>query len=190
GQVAGVSIGAGSGQPGAHTPIFVRGITSLTGNTMPLVVVNGVPVTTGDMSAIAATSNPLANIDPSTIESVTVLKDAVGTSLYGSRGANGVILVTLKKGVNNKGKFTFNSEFGVGDTAFEKDDWLDAQGHTDFFATALANGFGWSYEDAYDTAVSEFEWDGTSNYNWRDAVRHSAISSQKYVLNYSGGSDK
>lgn len=189
GQVAGVSIGAGSGQPGAHTPIFVRGITSLTGNTMPLVVVNGVPVTTSDMSAIAATSNPLANIDPSTIESVTVLKDAVGTSLYGSRGANGVILVTLKKGTRSKGKFTFNTEFGVGDTAFEKDDWLDAQGHTDYFATALANGFGWSYEDAYNTAVAEFDWDGTSNYNWRDAVRHNAISSQKYVLNYSGGSE-
>ncbi len=190
GQIAGVSIGAGSGQPGAHTPIFVRGITSLTGNTMPLVVVNGVPVSTNDMSGIAATSNPLANIDPSTIENVTVLKDAVGTSLYGSRGANGVILVTLKKGIHSKGKFMFNSEFGIGDIAFEKDDWLDAQGHTDYFATALANGFGWSYEDAYDTAVSEFGWDGKANYNWRDAVRHNAISSQKYVFNYTGGTDQ
>lgn len=190
GQVAGVSIGAGSGQPGAHTPIYVRGITSLTGNAMPLVVVNGVPVTTDDMSSIAATSNPLANIDPSTIESVTVLKDAVGTSLYGSRGANGVILVTLKKGTYSKGKFSFNSEFGIGDTAFEKDDWLDAQGHANFFTTAYANATGNTFEDMYPVVVDALGWDGTSNYNWRDAVRHNAISSQKYVLNYSGGSDK
>ena len=192
GQVAGVSIGAGSGQPGAHTPIFVRGISSLTGNTMPLVVVNGVPVTTDDLSAIAATSNPLANIDPSTIENVTVLKDAVATSLYGSRGANGVILVTLKKGARNTNKFMFNSEFGIGDIAFEKDDWLDAQGHTNYFATALLNNpaMGLSnYDEAYETAVSELGWDGKSNYNWRDAVKHNAISSQKYVLNYSGGSE-
>src|SRR5690606_38590769 len=112
GQVAGLSIGAASGQPGSASPIFVRGLTTLTGNSMPLVVVNGVPVTTSDMSGIASTSNPLANIDPSTIESVTVLKDAVATSLYGSRGANGVILVTLKKGLKSKGSFTFNSEFG------------------------------------------------------------------------------
>ena len=187
GQMAGVSIGAGSGQPGAHTIINVRGITSLTGNSQPLVVVNGVPVTTDDMSSIAATSNPLANIDPSTIESVTVLKDAVGTSLYGSRGANGVILVTLKKGRNNTNKFMFNSEFGIGETAFEKDDWLDAQGHANFFATALENA---GYDNAYDLAVSELGWDGVSNYNWKDAVRHNAISSQKYVFNYSGGSDK
>lgn len=189
GQIAGVSIGAASGQPGANTPIFVRGVTSLTGSTMPLVVVNGVPVVTDDLSSIAATSNPLANIDPSTIESVTVLKDAVGTSLYGSRGANGVILVTLKKGIRTKGKFTFNTEFGFGDVAFEKKDWLDAQGHTNFYATALQNYTGWSAEDAYDYAVSDLGWDGVSTYDWRDAVRHNAISSEKYVLNYSGGSE-
>src|SRR5690606_29660877 len=116
----------------------------------------------------------------------TVLKDAVATSLYGSRGANGVILVTLKKGKSNTNKFMFNSEFGIGDTAFEKDDWLGAQGHANFFATALENA---GYDNAYDLAVSELGWDGVSNYNWKDAVRHNAISSQKYVFNYSGGSD-
>ncbi|SMC32338.1 SusC/RagA family TonB-linked outer membrane protein [Moheibacter sediminis] len=185
GQVAGVSIGASSGQPGANAPIFVRGITSLTGNTMPLVVVNGVPITTDDMSGIAAASNPLANIDPSTIESVTVLKDAVGTSLYGSRGANGVILVTLKKGARNSGKFMFNTEFGIGDVAFEKNDWLDAQGHVNYFATALGNAYGMTYDDT----VAELGWDGVTNNNWRDAVRQNAVGSQKYVFNYSGGSE-
>lgn len=189
GQVAGLSIGAASGQPGAASPIFVRGVTSLTGNSMPLVVVNGVPMTTSDMSGIAATSNPLANIDPSTIESVTVLKDAMGTSLYGSRGANGVILVTLKKGAKNKGKFTFNTEFGFGDQAFGKNDWLDAQGHANFYATTLANYTGWSMDDAYEYAVSDLAWDGKSNYDWQKAVKHNTMGSQKYVLNYSGGSD-
>lgn len=189
GQIAGVSIGAASGQPGANTPIFVRGITSLTGNTMPLVVVNGVPVTTDQMSGIAAASNPLANIDPSTIENVTVLKDAVATSLYGSRGANGVILVTLKKGVKGKGKFMFNTEFGIGDVAFEKTDWLDAQGHANFFTTAYANATGNTFDATYPMIVGALGWDETSSYNWRDAVRHNAIGSQKYVFNYSGGSE-
>lgn len=189
GQAAGVTIGAGSGQPGAHTPIFVRGITSLTGNTMPLVVVNGVPVTTDQMSGVAATSNPLANIDPSTIENVTVLKDAVATSLYGSRGANGVILVTLKKGRNNTNRFMFNTEFGTGDVAFEKKDWLDAQGHANFFTQAYANATGNSFDDVYPMIVNELGWDGVSSYDWRKAVRQSSVSSQKYVFNYSGGSD-
>ena len=189
GQVAGLSIGAASGQPGSASPIFVRGLTTLTGNSMPLVVVNGVPVTTSDMSGIASTSNPLANIDPSTIESVTVLKDAVATSLYGSRGANGVILVTLKKGLKSKGSFTFNSEFGIGDVAFERKDWLDAQGHVNFFATALDNAYGFGPDAAYELAVNELGWDGVSNYDWRKAVRHNAISSEKYILNYSGGSE-
>lgn len=190
GQVAGVNIGASSGQPGSQSPIYVRGITSLTGSTMPLVVINGVPVTTDDMSGIAATSNPLANIDPSTIENVTVLKDAVATSLYGSRGANGVILVTLKKGAYNKNKFTFNSEFGVGDVAFEKKDWLDAEGHVKYFGDALSNAYGWSEEDGYNTAAGELGWDGETSTDWRKATRQNAIYSQKYVLNYSGGSDK
>lgn len=190
GQVAGVSIGSSSGQPGSQSPIYVRGITSLTGNTMPLVVVNGVPVTTDDMSGIAATSNPLANIDPSTIENVTVLKDAVATSLYGSRGANGVILVTLKKGIYNNDRFMFNSEFGIGDVAFEKDDWLDAEGHARYFGTSLANAFGISEQQGYEMAVAELGWDGKTNTDWRKATRQNAIYSQKYVLNYSGGSDR
>lgn len=189
GQIAGVNIGAGSGQPGANTPINIRGITSLTGSSQPLVVINGVPVTTDDMSGIAATSNPLANIDPSTIENVTVLKDAMGTSLYGSRGANGVILVTLKKGARGADKFTFNTEFGIGDVAFEKDDWLDAQGHANFFTTAYANATGSTFDQAYPTVVGALGWDESSSYNWRDAVKQNSISSQKYVFNYSGGSE-
>ncbi|MBA5629167.1 SusC/RagA family TonB-linked outer membrane protein [Moheibacter lacus] len=190
GQVAGVNIGAGSGQPGSYTPINIRGITSLTGSSQPLVVINGVPVTTEDLSGIAATSNPLANIDPSTIENVTVLKDAMGTSLYGSRGANGVILVTLKKGAYGTDKFSFNTEFGVGDVAFEKNDWLDAQGHANYFTTAYANATGGSFDDLYPVIVDALGWDGVSSYDWKDAVRQNSISSQKYIFNYSGGSDK
>lgn len=189
GQVAGLSIGAASGQPGSQSPIYVRGLTSLTGNSMPLVVINGVPVSTDDMSGIASTSNPLANIDPSTIESVTVLKDAVATSLYGSRGASGVILVTLKKGLYNQSKFSFNSEFGIGSVAYEKKDWLDAQGHANLYATAIANAYGMDYEDAYNAGVADLGWDGKTNTDWKKAVRHNAISSQKYVLNYQGGSE-
>ncbi|HUH34614.1 MAG TPA: SusC/RagA family TonB-linked outer membrane protein [Moheibacter sp.] len=190
GQIAGVNIGASSGQPGSQSPIYVRGLTSLTANSSPLVVINGVPVTSDDMSGIAATSNPLANIDPSTIETVTVLKDAVATSLYGSRGASGVILVTLKKGAYNKNNFMFNSEFGVGNVAFEKKDWLDAEGHVNYMAQALGNAYGWDAETSNDQAVGYLGWDGKTNTDWRKATRHNAIASQKYVFNYSGGSEK
>ena len=153
GQVAGLNVNASSGQPGAQTPMFVRGITSLTANAMPLVVVNGVPVTTGDMAGVATSSNPLASIDPTTIESVTVLKDAVGTALYGSRGANGVIVVTLKKGSKAKNKFSFNSEFGFGGVAFEKNDWLDAEGHVKALGTSVANAYDMTPEEGYQEAV-------------------------------------
>lgn len=191
GQVPGLTIGSISGQPGAFSPIFVRGITSLTTDSMPLVVINGIPVLTGDHAGAATTANALANIDPSTIESVTVLRDAMATSLYGSRGANGVILVTLKKGINNANKFSMNTEFGFGNVAFEKKDWLDAQGHANYFANTYANRTGTNFDQAYAivTGPSWMNWDGKTNDNWRKSTRNNTIGSEKYIVNYQGGAD-
>ena len=96
GKVAGVQITTGGGQPGTGSQILIRGGSSLNASNAPLIVIDGVPV---DNTNIAGGSNPLTQINPNDIESVTVLKDASSTAIYGVRASNGVIIVTTKKGV-------------------------------------------------------------------------------------------
>ena len=96
GKVAGVQITTSGGAPGASTQILIRGGSSLNASNQPLIVIDGVPV---DNTGIAGASNPLSLINPNDIESITVLKDASSTAIYGVRASNGVILVTTKHGV-------------------------------------------------------------------------------------------
>lgn len=103
GRVSGVVIVQTSGQPGSGSSIRIRGTSSINGNNEPLYVIDGVPVisNSGDVSVGAVTGpsmNPMASINPSDIESIEILKDASATAIYGARGANGVILVTTKRG--------------------------------------------------------------------------------------------
>ncbi|MDR3267491.1 MAG: SusC/RagA family TonB-linked outer membrane protein [Tannerella sp.] len=105
GAVAGVQLSSIDGQPGADMLIRIRGVGSAQeGNANALIVIDGVP---------ALTDNILTTINPKDIETVTVLKDAASTALYGSRGANGVVLVTTKKGVQGKTKVSYEGRFGV-----------------------------------------------------------------------------
>ena len=96
GKVAGVQITTGGGAPGSNTQILIRGGSSLNASNQPLIVIDGVPV---DNTGLAGASNPLSLINPNDIESITVLKDASSTAIYGVRASNGVILVTTKHGV-------------------------------------------------------------------------------------------
>jgi TonB-linked SusC/RagA family outer membrane protein len=96
GKVAGVQITDGGGAPGAATQILIRGGSSLSASNAPLIIIDGVPV---DNTIISGASNPLSLVNPNDIESITVLKDASSTAIYGVRASNGVILVTTKKGV-------------------------------------------------------------------------------------------
>jgi iron complex outermembrane receptor protein len=98
GKLAGVSIAANSGEPGAAQDIIIRGIGSLRSGTQPLYVVDGFLL---DNSSTGVPTNPLNFINPNDIESIDVLKDASATAVYGSRAANGVVVITTKKG---KGK--------------------------------------------------------------------------------------
>jgi TonB-linked SusC/RagA family outer membrane protein len=109
GQVAGVQIQQVSGAPGAGTSIKIRGSGSLGAGNEPLYVVDGMPYSTGMNQAL----NPLVFIDPNNIESITILKDASSTAIYGSRGANGVIMITTKKGSYNVTNVTFSAMVGV-----------------------------------------------------------------------------
>jgi TonB-linked SusC/RagA family outer membrane protein len=117
GKVAGLQSVAPSGQPGAIQQLRIRGIGSITAGAAPLWVIDGVPVNIGDFSRATTTSNALAGLNGNDIEEITVLKDAAATSIYGSRAANGVILVTTKKGKAGKSRIKFETELGFTEVA-------------------------------------------------------------------------
>jgi TonB-dependent starch-binding outer membrane protein SusC len=121
GKVAGLQSISTSGQPGAAQDIVIRGIGSISANAAPLFVVDGIPVNTGDFSGLTQTSNALAGLNPNDIESVTVLKDAASESVYGSRAANGVILINTKKGKVGRTLFRIDAETGTNSTAYFPD---------------------------------------------------------------------
>ena len=117
GKMAGVSVSTSNGQPGATTNIRIRGTSSVGASNEPLYVVDGIPVESGNSGALTNSINAIALINPSDIASVTVLKDAAAASIYGSRGANGVILITTKSGEAGKSKITARARYGISQLA-------------------------------------------------------------------------
>src|SRR5690606_19186645 len=105
GRAPGVQITSNSGAPGAEMTIRVRGNSSLNAGNNPLIVVDGVPIESNSLSSLNGTENfglnPMADINPSDIESIEILKDAASTAIYGSRAANGVVLITTKRGAED-----------------------------------------------------------------------------------------
>ena len=115
GKLAGVAISANSGQPGANTYIRIRGNGSINASNAPLWVIDGIPVVSGpvNFTGNAQSGSALNALNPNDIESITVLKDAAAAAAYGSRAANGVILVTTKSGREGKAQFTARAKFGA-----------------------------------------------------------------------------
>lgn len=114
GKASGVNVSNPSGVLNDPPVIRIRGVNSISLSSSPLVVVDGIPVNTGDISSTnSVANNPLADINPADIESVDVLKDAASTSIYGSRAAGGVILITTKKGKQGKAKFSYDAWVGI-----------------------------------------------------------------------------
>jgi len=111
GKVAGLEVTTGGGSPGGGSRIRIRGGSSLNASNNPLLVIDGVPVS-GD--GIAGSANLLNSINPNDIESISVLKDASATALYGSRASNGVLIITTKKGAKGKIVFNFNTKLSTG----------------------------------------------------------------------------
>nr|MBC7612738.1 SusC/RagA family TonB-linked outer membrane protein [Pseudopedobacter sp.] len=128
GKVAGVRITSNSGAPGSGSTIRIRGGSSLNASNDPLIVIDGIPV---DGGGIAGSANALALINPNDIESFTILKDASATAIYGSRGANGVIIITTKKGQTGKPQIVFGTQYSFGSIA-KKADNFSAQDFKDF----------------------------------------------------------
>jgi len=112
GKVAGLQSITNSGQPGANQQVRIRGIGSISASAQPLYVVDGVQINTGDLSRSNTTSNTLAGINPDDIDRIDVLKDAAATAIYGSRGSNGVIIITTKRGKSGKTQFQLSTEVG------------------------------------------------------------------------------
>lgn len=115
GRAAGVYVNSGSGKLGQAVTVRVRGNSSISASSEPLYVIDGMPVTTGDQSAYGGATNPLVDINPNDIESIEILKDASAGAIYGSRAANGVVLITTKRGGAGQTKVSFNYQTGVSD---------------------------------------------------------------------------
>ena len=151
GRLAGVNVAESSGEPGAAPQIQIRGRGSISAGTEPLYVIDGVPysmntslegtVDQSNPSHGASRANPLANINPNDIESVEVLKDAAAAAIYGSRGSNGVILITTKRGQMGMAPQTsFRAYAGV-QTAFNQPDMMTAAEHIEFVRLSRNNAY-------------------------------------------------
>ncbi|HYH15302.1 MAG TPA: TonB-dependent receptor plug domain-containing protein, partial [Flavisolibacter sp.] len=116
GRAAGVVVTQSSGTPGSSINVNIRGTGSILGGTQPLYIIDGIPVNTGSFSQIAVggqTLNRLVDLNPNEIESFEILKDASATAIYGARAANGVVLITTKRGRNQKTKINYSASYGV-----------------------------------------------------------------------------
>ncbi len=157
GRVAGLNFSSASGDPGSSNMVIIRGVSSLIGTPNPLYVIDGVVIGKGaDNAQMMESWNPLAAIDPNAIESVDVLKDASATALYGSRGANGVIIVKTKKGkYNQKTKFEFSTETGIQDRAFDKLKLMNADEYIKYGTMLIWNSRGRGVSESLVTNMDE-----------------------------------
>jgi len=204
GKLAGVQVVQNDGAPGAGMSMQIRGANSFLGGTEPLYVIDGIPFT-GDNSTATPrsiianekqTQNALSFLNPQDIESIEVLKDASATAIYGSRGANGVVLITTKKGKKGEDKIDVNLVYGVS-TPFRAIKMLDAETYANFQNEAVNNanyyegtninlpfsGTTESVSGIYRPRPEEFAGQST---DWQKKVFRSA-GYQNYTVTLSGG---
>ncbi len=190
GKMAGVSVTATSGQPGASSQIRIRGTSSINAGNEPLYVVDGVPVMSGDQSYFTNTGNALAAYNPNDIETITVLKDAAAASIYGSRAANGVILITTKTGAKGKSKITARAKYGISQLANDNDYGTMNPGQLVDYMRAASVNAGHNPDDPTEGQYYvPYEILSRPMTNWMDAFTRSGKMSE-YEINASGGNDK
>ncbi|WP_169788146.1 SusC/RagA family TonB-linked outer membrane protein [Rufibacter tibetensis] len=194
GRAAGVQISQNSGTPGGGVTVRVRGSSSISASNQPLYVIDGVPMTTGDFSQLdfgGQSVNALSDLSPSDIESIDILKDASAAAIYGSRAANGVILVTTKRGKANKTTINFNAYTGV-QNMWKKPGYLNAQQYLDVMKDAFVNdGFIAEDEPWGPTEFADFYYGGVdfepTDTDWLDQVMVKDARIKNYELSASGG---
>ena len=218
GSIPGLQVKTNSGQPGSESSLTIRGVGSLNASSQPLYVIDGVPVSSENYSYIAnndpdksnygTSSTILSTLNPNDIASITVLKDASAASLYGSRAANGVIVITTKQGKSGEAKIDFSASYGISNLAVQRQEVLGGEEYwklywdyfhnqpgadevTAFDNTMLYLGANpWSVDYPYDNAGNlvsgaELLYDS----DWRDAI-YKTGKSQEYNLSASGGNEK
>tara|TARA_R110002012_G_scaffold216372_4_gene387480 strand:- start:4021 stop:7080 length:3060 start_codon:yes stop_codon:yes gene_type:complete len=196
GKIAGANVSQNSGKPGGKTQIRIRGNTSVSLDNSPLYVVDGVILVS---TTLSDNSSPIDYINANDIQSVEVLKDASATAIYGSRGANGVVLVTTKRGSNSGVKIGYDSYYGVGKIA-KKMDVLNSEEFLMIEEVAYQNAekfdpVGWANGKYTDPVLKRtnpllFDSQGNPLYDtdWQDEVTQSAFS-QNHQLSFTAGGE-
>ncbi|MDH6307364.1 TonB-linked SusC/RagA family outer membrane protein [Dysgonomonas sp. PFB1-18] len=177
GRAAGVQVATPSAMLGQAPKFNIRGFSTISSGTQPLVIVDGVPVTSGEVQQLYGRYNPLAEINPNDIESYEVLKDGAATAIYGSRAANGVILITTKSGGKSKTKVTYDVQ-----TSWAKATKLHKLLNAKEFVE-IANE---KYENWGETGPAVL---GNVDTDWNDYVYRTGFQ-QTHNLSASGGTDK
>ena len=197
GQAAGVNITQPNGLLNNPPVIRVRGLSSLSLSSFPLVVIDGIPISTDNVSANSTTNNPLADINPSDIESIDVLKDAASAAIYGSRAGAGVLLITTKRGKSGKAKVSIDSWAGVSD-AVRLPDVLNAEQFMYHKNMAIGNALRLNPNAVSSTQRNSANQSFLPNYNpdgslidtdWAKVVYQTAFS-QNHNMTITGGTDK
>ncbi|MHA4806785.1 SusC/RagA family TonB-linked outer membrane protein [Flavitalea flava] len=171
GQAPGLNIKTGSGQPGRSADVVIRGKGSINGSTDPLYIVDGVQLETKDFTAL----------NPADFENITILKDGASASLYGSRGANGVIVITTRKGREGQMVVSYTGQTGFSKLPPSKLKLMNGPQHVDFEMNIAGNPYGWTTGQA--DSLRKI------NFDWQDAMFRSATM-QEHQLSASGGNNK
>jgi TonB-linked SusC/RagA family outer membrane protein len=185
GKAAGVQVVQNAGNPGNAPSVRVRGSASVSASSDPLYVIDGIPIVSGDISQIGAGGQSIAaltSLNSDEIASIDILKDAASSAIYGSRGSNGVVMITTKRGMAGRTNVTLNSFVGT-QSASRRLELLNSTEYLELFnESAFNDGYGENYYGEIGVADSV-------NADWQDAVLRSApISSTELAV--SGGSEK
>lgn len=210
GKAAGVQIAAQNGKLGQGITVRVRGAASVTAGSEPLYIVDGIPITSGDLSSTTAPTSALADLNTNDIESIEVLKDAAASAIYGARASNGVVIITTKQGKAGKTLIQFNALGGISSPSNHRT-FLNAQEYVQILRRAgqgaanqdFLNGDYTTLQEALDDYNSIVEGRlnrysaGNNDYqtykvnsNWEAASFQDKPVTQQYDLNLTGGNDK
>jgi len=191
GAVAGVVVTQSSGRPGASSSVRIRGGNSITAGNEPLYVVDGILIYNDNANSSAgvayagASVNVLSTINPADIESIEVLKDASATAIYGSRGANGVVIITTKKGTKGQDNISYQGYFGFQNISKK----LNLMNASEW--ASLRNDVQASIGQAPSFTAAQIEAFKTSdNYDWQSAAFRKAAPVQSHNLSFSGGDER